>query len=49
MFQKLDVFLSSGEGRETPEDGSDPVSETVGFLVFRIPDDDDDGQSPETQ
>jgi hypothetical protein len=34
-FRKLDLFLSSG-----------PVSETLCFLGFRIP---DDGQGPETQ
>jgi hypothetical protein len=37
MFQKLYLFLSSGEGRETP---------TLCFLVFIIP---VDGQNPEIQ
>jgi hypothetical protein len=62
-FQKLDLFQSSGEGRETltllgpleraslnhwtGETGAtDPVSETLCSLVFRIP---DDGKSPEIQ
>jgi hypothetical protein len=61
-FRILDLFPSSGGGRETPTQlgpleeltlvtgqlrtERDPVSQTLCFLVFRIP---DDGQSPERQ
>jgi hypothetical protein len=42
-FQKVDLFLSSPEDLRTE---TDPVSEKLFFLVFRIPDNE---QTPQTQ
>jgi hypothetical protein len=53
MLWKLDLFPSSGKGRDTPtllgpleRANPNPVSETLCFLVFRIL---DDRQRPEAQ
>jgi hypothetical protein len=50
MFRNLDLFPSSGEGKETPTLLSllerANLNHCVCFIVFRIP---DDGQSPQTQ
>jgi hypothetical protein len=43
MIQKLDLFLSSPENLRTE---TDPVSELLCFLDFRIP---DNGQTPRIQ
>jgi hypothetical protein len=42
----MGLFLSSGDGRKTSEDGNRSCLETLCFIVFRIL---EDGQYPEPQ